>query len=306
MSTTTSIVDARWTEVQQLIGRHNESAKVKVDFEAFRTSLQEGQQAFTIESLRALKHEEISGSGVPTTLARAIAEIFRRKDAVAGSVPTELGMSYRSMLGLRYLQYQDPIVLMKNFNPDMPESPVGQQIRRRAKGRPTLVFNADGTLNAEGSALILLELTRDEPARTRFRLGDRTVRVYPVGQGPNQFRLIHPLDGTMLRLDGTGVDDDMPWGILSEDTRATIIIAVQITKELSPDELRKSPMVLAQFFSTVKTSELEALSQMAPKAFLLFEERKAIGSLPPLKQVWNGNGNSKARKVGKGDPAAVL
>lgn len=256
-------------KVKAIIDSHNQIKKT-VDFDKFVTNLQEAGGT-TDEALRVCTWEDLERFGLPSLLAKQAASVFRAKEEPAS----------RRLITEARSQMMTPRELLDAYDPRNHDNFVGKRLSELARGKPCLVYNEDGTVNAEVSAKLLDELRDNYPTRESVMVGDRPFKVYNVGQRPDQFAFENPLfPGTLLRPDDTCDHTNRSWAKVPEVVRVLLYLAVKETKEIKIMTVDNAHSALDMASTEVAEKQIR---NRYPKASLLYDDMKARGCLPTLR-----------------------
>lgn len=191
--------------------------------------------------------------------------------------------------------------LLGHFNPSEPHSLIGQELRNRFGDNRFLVFSATGAVDVAQTLSVIGELLDGFSAAETRTVAGQIIRIYRLGESPGRLFDLHPLYGSHLRPDGTGQEDGLNWGQLSERARQLLTLAVGTTREIDPSPMQRIQLV--GLFTQLQKATDEILQALAPRAFVLLSERTEIGNLPVIR---TNRRPATANPTGQGDPGPAL
>lgn len=228
------------------------------------------------EDLREMMWEEWQAIGLPPRLAKKVARIFR--GSAAETIAPQVMQLRTASEEVSELSHRDLIIRFA-ANPSILHGAVAKQIRARSGNRPCIGFEKDGTtINVDASVLALESYVEGDDVGDFIRVKDQNIYLYHVGECQGGIRDEHPLfPGQTLKKDGTD-KRSIPWTTINFEVRQLLRLARTETQELrikDQDDLFDKYDLGLRGMSVVQTRY--------PKAARLFEERKDLGGLPPLK-----------------------
>jgi hypothetical protein len=176
--------------------------------------------------------------------------------------------------------------LLEAYNKECP-SQVQEELAKRSKGRYTILFNEDGSLDLENS-LYMLKKANFQDTPTAFKLKSGDVReVYRVGDFPMQLFYECPLHSHTLLLDGYCEECGNYWDT-DNNERNVFFRLLGRHKKIEAHEVSL----------TYKDMEMSKLISLFPKVHLEYKRLAEEGNLPNLKRRISGPKN--------GDPFRVI
>ena len=254
-----------------LISQHNTNSTSKIDSADFIARLKE-MGAVTEAGLRVCSYEDLTKCGIPTILARLIANTFRSgsySETVATKRQVDT-MSIEDLLGA--------------YDPREPDSRVARRLKTITGDKKCIVFLGTGAVAIEPSAKLVRELrdglpeiallTWDGDVHKTHRIGERPARTFdenPLYPG-------QPLRGGICGI--SGID----WTGVALDLRRVIYLAVMRTHEITvtPD-VPMSIESLLHGYDGDTAAAMQLIRRRFRRAAVLFDELNATDSLPSLK-----------------------
>lgn len=227
----------------------------------------------TEELLAELKWEDLQVCGLPTLLARKVATIFRS--------PT-VESSDSKHVSEKTANRMPPLYLIQSYDPSDPTTPVAKRLREISFGKKFLVFNLDGTINAEHSLKLLNELRKGYEARDSVDFDNRIgVPVFAVGESTGEFVEENPLyAGRPLRPDGTCDQLNRSWEGVPAIVRQLLHFAVNEAHELNTFDIQRAHDLLD---IALQADAEKKIRTRFRKASALWDEKSAAGQLPTLR-----------------------
>jgi len=171
--------------------------------------------------------------------------------------------------------------LLEKYNKDCsPE--IEEELIKRSKNRPTIIFDGLGTVDVENSLYMLRKARHQETPATMLVLGI-TKQVYRIGEFPLDMFYECPVHSHILLVDGYCEECGTKWDVNDYERNVFLRLITQSEK------------IDYRFYREKKTDEL--ISSF-PKIFLKFNEMKEEDTLPKLKR--------KISKTHQGDPFRVV
>jgi hypothetical protein len=171
---------------------------------------------------------------------------------------------------------------------------VEEELSKRAKDRPCIIFNDDGKVNVETS-LILLREARNCPTPSTYLVDKKIYQVYKVGEFPMNVMYECPIHSDVLLVNGyceqcgTRWDLDSDSDLIKQDTfdKYVFLRLLSETTRIDPIGLK---MLISQSF--------DELTSLYPKILLKYNELKEEEKLPTLKR--------RISKARNGDPFRII
>lgn len=176
-------------------------------------------------------------------------------------------------------QWSD-LELLNLYNKECPPD-VEDELNKRARGRYTIIFNNDGTVDVENS-LYMIRKARTQEMPSTFMIKDQICQLYHIGEFPMDVLFECPVHSNILLVDGYCEECGRKWDTNQYDKNVFFRLITQSEKV----DLR-----------LYKDQNLEQLQGNFPKVFLQYKELKDEGRLPSLKR--------KLSKTRQGDPFRV-
>ena len=176
-------------------------------------------------------------------------------------------------------QWSD-LELLNLYNKECPPD-VEDELNKRARGRYTIIFNNDGTVDVENS-LYMIRKARIQEMPSTFMIKDQICQLYRIGEFPMDVLFECPVHSQILLVDGYCEECGKKWDTNQYDKNVFFRLITQSEKV----DLR-----------LYKDQSLEQLQGNFPKVFLQYKELKDEGRLPSLKR--------KLSKTRQGDPFRV-
>lgn len=167
---------------------------------------------------------------------------------------------------------------------------IEEELAKRSKGRPAIVFNPDETVNMDTSLILLRQARHNDTPGTYIVEGDHggLRQVYKIGDFPMNVLYECPIHSNVLLTEGYCEECGMKWNNFDENKNKYIFLRlVSETTKIEPTALR---MYLGQSF--------DELVQLYPKVLLKFNALKEEEKLPTLKR--------RISKSKNGDPFRVV
>lgn len=251
---------------------------------AFREKLIE-DGGTTDAALKKCSWEDLQGYGLPKLVARQVADIFRAEENKPADQPKIVVISDVRAKSMPLKN------LVEAYDPLDGTNPVANEIKRRASEQPCIVFNPDGTVNVGATVTVIDEIRMGFPARTSFKIGTRSVAIYPVGKRPGMMADENPLyPGRALRPDDTCDQTNRSWKGVPSEARVMARLALQ-TGEIKIMQIDDAHRVLDL---CVQPDAVNVLHGRFPQASMLYQDLEGKGTLPKLKVELNGNGHGNA------------
>jgi hypothetical protein len=189
-------------------------------------------------------------------------------------------LALKNKYGIRMkLEDVDPSELLENYHPEQPNHPITIALKKRYGDKPIIVFNPDSkVVNIEETSNYIADLEQGFPEQETVEVEGVLVRVYQVGQVPNQMIEEDPLfEGKPLKR-GRSIVNRANWNNVDIATRqlCRIIIDredIDVTDRFQVQELLKSIYNVDRF---------NQLKSLYPEAFLEYREKAQRNELPKL------------------------
>ena len=166
--------------------------------------------------------------------------------------------------------------LLEAYNKECP-SQVQEELAKRSKGRYTIIFKEDGSLDIENSLYMLKKANfQDTPSTFKLKSGD-VQEVYRVGDFPMQLFYECPLHPHTLLLDGYCEECGNYWDT-DNNERNVFFRLLGRHKKIEAHEVSL----------TYKDMEMSKLISLFPKVHLEYKRLAEEGNLPNLKRRISG------------------
>lgn len=233
----------------------------------------------TPDRLKSFSYEEIlralpSFDGIqPVALAKEIANTWRNL-VKSGEAPAE-----KRPVSSRTAERMTLDELVGAFDPEEPNSPVGERLQKISKGQAFLVYD-NREVDVARSLAMLKELKAGFPPRAHFE----GRRVYAIGQVPDNYAEENPLYlGRPLRPDGTCDQLGRSWAGVSKHIRQFVALAVRNKKNgidiVGPGGRDRAHATLDM---ALASNAMEMLRNRYPEVSIEFDEAEKHGTLPNL------------------------
>ena len=175
-----------------LIEEHNNSLGDngdKIDFDAFLDRLRK-QGGISETTLGVVTYEDLNKCGLPLILAKAVAiNIFRVEDkpteriVIIDDDPEKLAKKLK------------PLDLVDHYDPEEPENPYGERLKKIVGNTRVLVFDANGKLLVDPTKAEVQRKRDDYPERTEVHVkdGHGLLKTFRVGDRPDREVDEHPV-----------------------------------------------------------------------------------------------------------------
>lgn len=158
---------------------------------------------------------------------------------------------------------------------------IWKELKDRAHGRPFVVFNKDGSINAEDS-LKMLQIAKRQTIPDKMRIGDELKRVHPAGYRPEKPLDASPLFENIPLVGDYCSESDTTWEGISHKRR--VIVRIHVTnvekKTLSHGDMKRIAL-------DARNSNDAIFKEGYGHAHLLYDELEEQSKLPTLKLVRN-------------------
>ena len=269
-----SELEKRLDAAREVLAVHNKAvdAKYAVDCKSFTHNIL-ALGGTSKEGLSALSYEEILQAFSlpknllqPIALARVLAKIWRDKSDGA-----------ERCMGKHTVEAMSDEALLSEFDLLSPETAVGDQLKKRSRGKRFILLDEEDNLDVPGSSDLLLQLQSgvDEEAEIDGRV------VYSVGQRPAQWVDENPLfPGVALRVGRRCGYLHRSWsGIPMEIKQFASIVVFEGL--LNPKKQPNAAHLLLDMAGAADA--MSRLTARYGKAAAVFNARKKANTLPILK-----------------------
>jgi hypothetical protein len=176
--------------------------------------------------------------------------------------------------------------LLKSYSKNCAMS-VEEELLKRSRGRPAVVFNEDATVDVDSSTTLLRQARHCNTPST-FIVKGKIKQVYKIGDFPMDVVYECPVHSGILLLNGYCEECGMEWtDIDSNKDKYAFLRLVAERMKIEPVALR---MYMQQSF--------DELTALFPKILLVYNELKEEDRLPTLKR--------RMSKNKEGDPFRVV
>ncbi len=268
-------------EARALLEAHNSQlpAEVKsgVDVDQFFKKLAEAGGT-NDAALSQCAWEDLMDFGIPKLLARQVAQVFRKADKPEDNKPVVHKRSHVEAMTVGQL--------LAIFDPRQVRSLAGKRLEEIVGTKRCLVFNVDNTLNIAASEKLIHEITEGYDERELFPVDGVPMKVYRLGERPDQVFDENPLyPGRALRPDGDCDQLNRSWNDVSPTVRAVIHLAVTQTKEVKIASINDAHNILDLVVGKSEADAIKVVRQRFSKASALYAELAKQGRAPLLK-IW--------------------
>lgn len=263
---------------RSIVERHNNEVSedsTKIDFDAFVAQLK-GFGGTTESALSQAKWEDLEGCGLPRLMARQVSSVFRESPRSRDRIKSGyVKASHAKAMTLDQL--------IGVYDPRDRKSNVSQILAERTDDKPFIVFEADGSVNVEVSAKLANEIADGhEPRDKVFTRDGKPVRVYSVGERPDQLADQNPLFEEALRPDATCSQTGRSWESVPHEVRQIIYLAKTDTGEIVLSTSKDAHDVLD--LVAFGDDKLVKVRQRYPEASMRLDELRAQSNEPSLKR----------------------
>jgi len=277
----------KFDAARAILEAHNailEDAEEKINVDSFFKQVRKNGGTSDAR-LAKIKWEDLERWGVPTLLAREVAEVFRGPETATETKP-EQKIVIVDDDPVKLAAKLKPAELVEKYDPEESDNPFGARLKVLSGGQRFIVFNNDGTVNVPVSQNLLQELRDNYPERASVVVGEDVHYTYAIGVRPSRYADEHPMfPGVMLRPDGTS-DADINWKPIPLQIRQLVYLAVKTGDLHGKDEHDVRDLVEGKSFSD--------LGKRWKSAALKFKELSETNQLPQLKIKLGGPvGNAK-------------
>jgi hypothetical protein len=264
--------ESKLEKAKGLIEKHNAGLdeKDRLNADAFVADLKKAGGT-TDEGLRQCSWEDLQDCGLPKLLAKQVATVFRE----GGTEEKKDVVTEKKAGGMTVQQ------LLEHYDPRDADNHVGKRLTTLAKSQRCVIFNSDSSVNVGASEKLIAEIRDGYPERETFPVDGRPMKIYRVGERPQELADENPLyPGRLLRPNGDCDQTNRSWEGVSYEVRVLLYLAVTKTNELRIDSVGKAQDEMDR---AIATNVMQFLPSRYPKASLLFDELKSRSELPSLK-----------------------
>jgi hypothetical protein len=229
---------------------------------------------------------------VPIAKVRLAAKYLRgpKDSPKTESLDPEL-VELKKKYGLKLrMQDADPADLLQYYHPDKPSHPVTRALKKRFGTQAIIAFKPDSkVVDVEATADYIEDIEQGYPEQDTVESGGVLVRLYAVGQVPNQMVDEDPLfPGQPLKRERSVVNR-VNWNGINEETRKFCRIIVD------NDEIDVNNKIEVRQFMKLVAKGIQEMAKIYEEAYLEYRELKQKDELPKLHlslEEVNGNGNN--------------
>ncbi len=227
------------------------------------------------DRLKRFRYEELlecmpEGKVKPVVLAKQIAGIFR----AGGEKETTKPISAKRASAMQ------PAELVEVYDAEDPKSPIGKRLKDLSRGQAFIVFDGQ-QIDVKATTKLLLEVKAGHDGRDRYKVGDKFVPVYKVGQAPPNMVDENPFYiGRALRPDGTCDQTSRSWDGVDIKVRQLVRL-ILIHSPISSDT--EGVNNLLDKIMEYRDEAFAKLSDRYPKASEEFGKLDESGGLPTLR-----------------------
>ena len=168
--------------------------------------------------------------------------------------------------------------LLEDYDPKRSDHPITIVLKKRFGNTPVIVFKPDSTeVDIEATANYIADLDQGFPEEETVESQGELVRVYKVGEVPNEIIDEDPLfEGSPLKR-GRSIVNRVNWSDVSKEARQFIRILVETDGDIDPNNRRDVREIVQ-----TASEGMGALKEDFPETYLEFKEIKKAGRLPSL------------------------
>lgn len=178
------------------------------------------------------------------------------------------------------------IDLLKSYSKNCPMS-IEEELMKRSRSRPTIIFNNDGAVDVE-SSLILLRQARHCSTPSTFIVDSKLRQVYKIGDFPMDVMYECPVHSCILLLNGYCEECGLKWPDVDSNKDKHIFL------RLVAERMKIEPVALRMYMQY----SFDEIAKLFPKILLVYNEMKEEDRLPTLKR--------RMSKNKEGDPFRVV
>jgi len=259
-------------EVKLLLDQHNSSTSdnFKIDVAKFFTNLNMAGGS-NEAALSQCTWEDLQEFGLPKLLAKQVAIIFRAKED-------------KPILKKSKIEAMSIDDLVMHYDPRTPFNLISERLNTLLGKKRFIVFNEDGTVNTSLSAKLANEIVEGYPERDIVLLDEIPVKVYAIGDRPDQSFDENPLyPGRILRPDGDCDQTNRSWKDVGLETKQILYLAVTKTNEYKVYGINEAHDAMDLVVGKTEVEALSVVRKRFPKAAALLKELYKQGNPPRLK-----------------------
>jgi hypothetical protein len=176
--------------------------------------------------------------------------------------------------------------LLKSYSKNCPMS-IEEELLKRSRGRPTIIFNDDGTVEVD-SSITLLRQARHCSTPSTFIVNGKLRQVYKIGDFPMDVVYECPVHSGILLLNGYCEECGLEWANVESNKDKYAFL------RLVAERMKIEPVALRMYMQ----HSFDELTKLFPKILLVYNELKEEDRLPTLKR--------RMSKNKEGDPFRVV
>lgn len=190
----------------------------------------------------------------------------------------------------------DPAELLGYYHPEQPNHPVSTALKKKFGNKPIIVFKPDSKkVDIEETSNYISDLEQGYPEQETVEVDGVLVRIYSVGQVPNEMVDEDPLFPGQPLKRGRSIVNRINWATVPEEARKFCRIIVEM------DEIDTGDKFAIRELLKLASRDISELRKIYPDVDLEYRERKQKDELPKLHlSLQEANGN-----IGKQDPFGV-
>jgi len=171
----------------------------------------------------------------------------------------------------------DPSELLQYYHPEQSNHPITIALKKKFGNKPIIVFKPDSkAVDIEETSNYIADLEQGFPEQEIIESNGCLVRIYPIGQIPNQMVEEDPLFENKPLKRGRSIINRLNWSEIGKDVRMFCRIIVE-RKEINIEDR----FALGELFRLAKKG-ISELQKVYPEAHLEYRERAQKGELPHL------------------------
>lgn len=170
--------------------------------------------------------------------------------------------------------------LVEKYGPDC-ESRIAEELARRSKDVPFVVFKDGNAVNVEATLFLLRQARRNKPVGRLWsgaETGGKTSHVHPVGEFPLEYVEECPLHGDIILVGGHCEKCKASWDGIDNDDRVIIRVA-----KMADQSLGKGAIEAAKVIGEAKAKGAKALLEIGDIG-LTYQDLEADNRLPVLRR----------------------
>jgi hypothetical protein len=266
-------------EARALLSQHNsqipaDSKVGRVEVESFFTNLSTNGGT-SEQALSQCTWEDLQSFGCsPKLLARQVANIFRAKEDKKEEKPFFKKSKVEAMTVGE---------LISHYDPRTPTSLVTGRLQALMDDKRFIVFNPDGSVNAEVSTKLAQELLDDYPEREHYLLNGDPTKTYRIGERPDQSFDENPLyHGRVLRPDGDCDQTNRSWSGVALEVKQVLYLAVK-SGEVKINSVNDAHNIIDLIVGKTDVEAIKTVRTRFTKAASALKEMWRQGCAPTLK-----------------------